>query len=205
VYRYDSAGRALTIGVGHASGNAPGDVRGGELRLDLAPSVPVDLTLELGAVQADLDFGGLRLNHLRLESGASDATVRFDAPNEERMRALDLTVGAASLTALRLGNANAAEINVRAGVGDVDLDLGGTWSHDVDLTVGVAMGRVRLRVPREVGVRVEVQKALATFSHDGLVRRGDAWYSENWERAPHKLRVKARTTFGRLDISHDAR
>ncbi|MFL5576077.1 MAG: LiaF domain-containing protein [Gemmatimonadaceae bacterium] len=199
-YSFDAATRTLHVGVEKRGSRVPGEGRPGEMHLDLAPAVPVDLALELGAVEADLDLSGLRVGRLRVESGASDATVHFDAPNPERMRSLEFEVGAASLRATRLANANAPEIRVQAGVGSVDLDFGGKWTQDVDVSVQVALGGVKIRVPSDVGVRVEARKFLASFDTRGLIKRGDAYYSENWDTAAHHLRLRTRTTFGKLEL-----
>lgn len=205
VYAFYPETRTLRVGLDRQHTRIPNDDRQGQLHLDLARSVPVDLSLELGAVEADLDLSGLRVDQLRVESGASEAEIRFDTPNADRMRSLDLRVGAAGLRALRLANANAHEIRVQAGVGDVDLDFGGTWRQDVDLTVQVALGDVELHVPRDVGVRLEVQRFLASVDVGGLVKRGDAYYSENWDSATHRLRIASKTTFGKLRVDRNAR
>jgi hypothetical protein len=56
-----------------------------------------------------------------------------------------------------------------------------------------------------VGVRLEVQRVAAGFEHPGLIKRDDAWYSDNWETAPHKLRVRAETYFGKIDVQRGIR
>ena len=38
-----------------------------------------------------------------------------------------------------------------------------------------------------------------------LVKRDDAWYSDNWDTAPHKLHVRAETFFGKIDVRRDRR
>lgn len=205
VYAYYPTTRTLRVGVERQSSRVPSGDRNGELRLDLARAVPMDLSLELGAVEADLDLSGLRVDQLHVESGASEAQLRFDTPNTDRMRSLDLRVGAAGLRALGLGNANAGEVRVQAGVGDVDLDFGGAWQQDMALSVQVALGNVKLHVPRDVGVRLEVQRLLASVDVGDLVKRGDAYYSENWDQATRRLRVTSKTTFGKLRVDRDTR
>jgi hypothetical protein len=205
LYRFDTATHTLRVGVEKRAARVPGNGQPGEMRLDLAPAVPVDLALELGAVEADLDLSGLRVGRLRVESGASEASVRFDTPNPERMRSLEFEVGAASLRATKLANANAPEVRVQAGVGNVDLDFGGQWTQDVDVSVQVALGGVKIRVPRDVGVSVEARKFLASFDTRGLVKRGGTYFSENWDSAPHHLRVRSRTTFGKLELERTER
>ena len=205
LYSFTAATRTLRVGVEKRGVHIPGGERTGDMHLDLARAVPIDLDMELGAVEADLDLSGLRVGELHVESGASDATLRFATPNAERMRSLDLEVGAASLHASGLANANAPEIRVQAGVGGVELDFDGTWTQNVDLNVRVALGGVTIRVPRDVGIRVEAQKFLAAFDTKGLTKRGNAYYSDNWDTAVHRLSVRAQTTFGTLRVERTIR
>ena len=203
LHSYDSTARLLTVGVDgqsdHFSRNV-GERSRGEMRLSLSRSVPVDLSLSLGATKATLDLGGLDITALELESGASETVVDFSSPNQGRMRMLAVDVGAASFEARNLANANAAKVRVHGGVGGVELDFGGQWQQDMDVNVDLALGKLTLHVPRDVGVRVEVEKFLASFDEQGLVKRGDAYYSDNWDGAKYHLRLHAKTTFGGIEL-----
>jgi hypothetical protein len=203
LHSYDAAERALTLGVRSESRRLSrgfGDQGKGEMRLSLPRAVPLDLDLDLGATKANLDFGGLNLLSLRLNSGASETRLDFSTPNTSTMRTFEVAVGAASFEARNLANANAATMHVQGGVGAVDLDFGGQWERDITVEVEVALGKLTLHVPRDVGVRVEVQKFLASFEHEGLHKRGDAYFSDNWETAKYRLRVRAQTTFGGIEV-----
>jgi len=201
IHAYAAASRTLQLGVQKQGMRIPGDENEpAELRLGLGPAVPLDLSIELGATEADLDLSTLRLSRLKLRSHASDASVRFDAPNPLAMQALELDVGAASLTALRLANANTREIRVNAGLGNVDLDLGGEWTRDIDLAVDATLGSVTVHVPSDVGVRVEVRRTLAGFRHGSLTPRDGAFYSDNWDSAPRKLRIRSDVKLGRFEV-----
>lgn len=209
LHRYDAEQRTALLGVdsrGAGLGGSPDDGDGGgELRLGLPRTVPLDLDLDLGGTDAALDLGGLMLQSLRVECGVAEARLSFTTPNRARMRELEVNVGAGDLTALRLANANADLIRVRGGVGSVDLDLGGTWTRDLAVVTRMAVGTVTLHVPSDVGVRVELQRIAAGFHHEGLEKRDDGWYSPNWDTAPHKLRIRAETYFGKVRIRHTAR
>ncbi|NNL29383.1 MAG: hypothetical protein HKO77_00080, partial [Gemmatimonadetes bacterium] len=67
----------------------------GELRLELARGIPMDLDLEFGAVKAELDLGGLALTDLDLSTGASESDVDVSEPNPSRMETARFEVGAA--------------------------------------------------------------------------------------------------------------
>jgi hypothetical protein len=175
----------------------------GEMRLGLSRNVPLDLHLELGATHARVDAGGLTLNNLRVETGAADAALDFSAPNRTTMRHLDIQLGAAGFVITNLGNANVQSIKVDGGVGSVDLDFGGDIRNDISVDANVALGKLALHLPRDVGIRVEVQKLLASFDHPGLYKRGNAFYSDNWDSAKVRMRVRAQTVFGAIEIDRN--
>jgi hypothetical protein len=203
LHGYDAESRLLTLGVdGQTERFARNmdDKSKGEMRLSLSRAVPLDVDLELGATKAQLDLGGLNLLALRLRSGASETLVDFSVPNQGRMRSLDVDVGAASFEARNLANANVAAMRVHGGVGSVELDFGGQWTQDMAVEVSLTLGKLALHVPRDVGVRVEVQKFLASFDQQGLEKRADAYYSDNWDHAKFHLRVRAETTFGGIEV-----
>ena len=203
LHGYDSTARVLTLGVNGQSERFSrniGEKSRGEMRLSLSRSVPVDLSLSLGAAKATLDLGGLDITALRLESGASETVIDFSSPNLGRMRTFDVDVGAASFEARNLANANVPKVRIHGGVGGVELDFGGQWRQDMDVNVDLTLGKLTLHVPRDVAVRVEVEKFLATFDEQGLVKRGDAYYSDNWDRAKYHLRLRAETTFGGIEL-----
>jgi hypothetical protein len=206
-HSFDASARTLVLGVQKSDMRFTGrsDGEQGHLQLELSRTTPIDLALDLGAVQADLDLTGLKLSRLHIESGASDGKLRFDSLNATRMSSLDVSLGAASFRGERLANANTPSIRVDAGVGNVELDMGGQWTQDIELHVEVMLGVVIIHVPADVGVRVSLDKTFASFEHEGLVERDGAWVSRNWDSAPHKLRVTAETVFGKLTIDKTGR
>jgi hypothetical protein len=207
LHRYDAEQHSTALGLESRGGMRGTSSSGesGELRLTLPRTVPLDLDLEFGGTQSVLDLGDMTLQSVRLECGAADAMLLFSRPNRMRMRDLEVNVGAADFSARQLANANADQIRVRGGIGSVDLDFGGTWTHDVTVTTRLIMGKLTLHLPPEVGVRVEVQRIAAGFDHAGLEKRDDGWYSPNYDAAPYKLKVRAETLFGKIDVQRATR
>jgi hypothetical protein len=209
VHRYDAEQHSSVLGLESRSANSRVSsgprTESGELRLLLPRTVPLDLDLEFGGAEAMLELGGLSLQSVHMECGATDATLGFTSPNRAHLRELNVDVGAASFTALHLGNANADQIRIRGGMGAVDLDFSGSWQRDLTVLTRVGIGKMTLRVPDEVGVRLEIQRVAAGFDHEGLVKRDDAWYSKNWDTATRKLRIRAETVFGKLELLQSTR
>jgi hypothetical protein len=81
---FDAASRVISLGV-HLRGmhlsDSDDDHDAGSMHAELSGSVPMDLSLELGAVEADLQLGGLRLTDLSLRSGAADVTATSPTAN----------------------------------------------------------------------------------------------------------------------------
>lgn len=166
----------------------------------LSPRVDLSLELRLGAVDAEVDLGGLRVNDLELNTGASRTSVTFSRPNATRCRRAAFSAGAAELTITGLGNSRCDEIEFDGGVGSVTLDFGGAWSSSSRAKVTLAMGGLTLRLPRNVGVRMTMEKFLSSFEPAGLVRQGDTFVSANYAKSPRHLDLDITSAMGDVNI-----
>lgn len=201
VTTYDRAAGRLRLGVRSAENRQRStDQRGGRAEIALTPQVPLALRLQFGAGEADVRLGGLAVTDLRVSTGASEARVRFDRPNRAEARLVRLESGAADLVVSGLGNARAQRIEFDGGVGETTLDFGGAWTRDTRAVVKMGIGSVTLRLPRTLGVRIVKDSFLASFDGDGMVKRGDAWYSRGYERAGRKLDVEIDAAVGSIDV-----
>ncbi len=188
----ESIGRGLSLGKGKSSG---------ELDVELARGVPMDLDLEFGAVRADVDLGGLSMTDLEITTGASESRVDISEPNPIPMESATFEVGAADFSARHLGNLNAERMEVDAGVGNIVLDFTGEWQRDATVNVDMGLGALELRFPRGLGVRLIRDTFLTSFDSEGLVKRGDSYYSLDWEDAEYQLTVTVDAAFGSIEVS----
>lgn len=173
---------------------------GTELNLGLGTTLPLYLEMTIGAAEADLEFGGLRLRRAEISIGASESRLRFSEPNPHRLEKLELTVGAAAFSALGLGNANAERIAFDAGVGEIVLDFSGEWRGDSRVDISLGLGSLSLRLPPDLGIRLLRDTFMVSFDPRGLVRREDGYYSENWDRAERRLTIALKGALGSVDI-----
>lgn len=180
--------------------NRRGD-RSGEMEVGLPRSVPTDLQLRVGAAESTMELGGLPLRSLRITTGASETVVSFDRRNPSVMETLEVKAGAASLEIRGLGHARARHVDVENGVGEVTLDLSGRWTADATASVKTGVGTVTLRVPSDLGVKVDRRTLLSSFSGLGLEEADDGTYrTDNWETADHRLELDVEAAFGSIDI-----
>jgi hypothetical protein len=199
VTAYDRATGRLRLGVEGIRRNQRVQ-RGGNATVELAPSVPTDLKLEFGAGQANLELGGLSLRSVDLSTGASDTQVRWSAPNRVPAGTVKIASGASSIRVRGLGNARAERLQFEGGVGEATLEFDGAWNRSTSLDVDMGVGSLTLRIPRSLGVRIEKDSFLASFSPSGMVRRGDAWYTRNWDGARNKLTVRISAALGSINV-----
>lgn len=172
----------------------------GRLDLRLSPDVPTHLAVHVGAAESSLELGGLPITGLELNTGASETRLSFDEPNPVRMERMSLRVGAAEFRAEKLGNAGFDRFSFEGGVGDVLLDFTGQWEGTARASIKVGVGALKLRIPRELGVRIRKKSFLTSFDAAGFTRVGDAFQSANWEAADARLELDLEAAFGSIDV-----
>lgn len=173
------------------------------LDLSLAPDVPMHLDLSFAAGEADVDLGGLNLAAAAIHTGASQSRVAFSSPTTGECENLSFEVGAAEFRAEQLGNARCADLEFLGGAGDLSLDFSGSWNGittaRADIKIGV--GALKLTFPRNIGVEVEVSRILSSFDHTGFVKRGDTYYSSNWDSSKVRLHLDIVTALGSVEVA----
>ena len=165
-----------------------------------SPRVDLALDLTLGAVDADVELGGLRVSTLDLKTGASRSVVRFSQPNLTRCRRADFSAGAAEFSVIGLGNSRCDDIEFEGGIGKVTLDFSGAWSSSARVQVKMAVGELTLRLPRKVGVRLAMDRFLSRFAPAGLVLRGHQFVSPGYDHAQRKLDLDLTTAMGGVNV-----
>ena len=201
---YDAARGRLTFGIesqdrGFNLGKFETPQR---LDLVLAPHIPIDLSVAFGAVEAELELGGLSLVSADLDLGAAKTYLSFSETNPIECEALELTVAAAEFSTESLGNSRCQFVAFEGGVGDILLDFTGDW-EDGEIRraeIKLGLGQLTLRLPRHLGVEVEVDRFLASFDRAGFIKRGSRYRSRNYEDAQAKLRIFIKAVLGDIDI-----
>lgn len=201
---YDPDGRNLTFGLDSRDRRTRLGRLESAQRLDLAlsPHVPTRLSMELGAVDARVELGGMTVSALDLKIGAAKAQLSFGEPNRGTCRSLSLSVAAAEFNAERLADSRCETIIFEGGVGDVTLDLTGDWANAVtrEAKIALGLGQLTLRIPRSLGVAIEMDRLLASFDRAGFRKRGSRYVSEGYETASQRLTISIKAVLGDIDI-----
>lgn len=178
------------------------DIDEAHLSVELSGTAPIALSMKFGAAEAELDLGGLRLQNLLLETGASDTRVTFRDRNPDVAEHCTFKAGAAQFRVEELGNSGCRRINVSGGVGSLSLDFSGKWEHDATADINVGLGTIEINVPTEVGVRIDRSTFLMSFDAPDLVKQdGGVWLSRNWDTAKRRLNLTVSGALGGIKVA----
>jgi hypothetical protein len=201
ITEYNADSRVLRLGQRSLrDGRKIDPEEGSRTTVSLTRDAPLDIDIEFGAGEANIELGGISLRRVDISTGASETAIRFGAPNRITAERVAIEAGAAELTVVGLGNARAGSIDFQGGVGSTTLDFSGAWTADADASVQMGIGSLTLRFPRGLGVRLNKSSFLTSFDSDGLTKRGDSYYSGNWDSAEHRLTIDVQAALGSIDV-----
>ena len=91
---------------------------GGVFRFQLSQEVPVNVSVETGASQLDMDLTDVLASEIRLQTGASNSNVTLPARGASH---LDLEAGAASVN-IRIPNGVSGRVRIKEGLTSLNID-----------------------------------------------------------------------------------
>ncbi len=172
-----------------------------KLHLAFNNSVPLNLDVTAGVGELRFSLSGLSLSRLDLKAGVGGAKLTSYEPNPILCDHIRLTSGVGEMEAIGLGNLNFRQLEFAGGVGSADLDFSGDWKQSADIEIRVGVGEVKMRMPREIGVRVDSAKNFLSGVHlEGFRQSNSSYYSENYERAAIKASIRVTTGIGGLKV-----
>ncbi len=172
------------------------------LRLNLNETIPVKLRINTGVGESRLALSGIKVSQLDLESGVGGSKVSAYEPNSIPCDLVRIKNGVGSIDAVGLGNLNFRELEFEGGVGGASLDFTGEWKQDADIRIQVGVGGVNVRMPRDVGVRVDAEKHFLSGLHlDAFNKRDSYYYSDNYDKVKTHITVRVATGVGGFKIT----
>jgi len=133
---------------------------------------PLDMRVECGAGSGDIDLS--KLNVTRFDGKISAGDFIINLSGNQSLEYLELDVGA----------------------GDVTVDLNGDWEQDVEVYIQGGIGKTILRLPKDIGVRVIVNKAIGTVDTQGLTRDGKVYTNDAYGVSPVTVEINIQSGIG---------
>ncbi len=119
---------------------------------------PLDIVGTIGTGQSEIDLGGLWLRDVDLDLDMGEHFLEFREPLRVPMSRFVVDSSMGSVELRGLGDASPQSVQVDHGMGEVLVDLSGTWHNDADVEVSFSMGEARLWLP-ETGVNIDIDRA----------------------------------------------
>jgi hypothetical protein len=146
-----------------------------EWDLRFADNMPLQLIITMGAGEGDLELDTLLLHSLDFAGGAG--RVEID-----------------------LSDSTVQDLAVKMGAGNVALDLSGRWQQDLNAEIQGGIGSTSLRLPSDVGVRVEAHKGLGKINAAGFNKNDDIYTNQAYGQSEVTLDIKIQGGIGSLTL-----
>ncbi len=161
---------------------------------------PVKLRVNAGAYDGYWELGGVPIQEMEVNQGASRSTFNFSRPNPISMERLIVRTGAAELEMAHLGNARFRHLTFQGGASSYTLDFTGQMTEDATAEIMVGVASLRLVVTADMAVQVDAEKTLGSITADpGFVQAGRLYRTPAWE-AGGRPRLEIVISAGLADI-----
>jgi hypothetical protein len=110
---------------------------------------------------------------------------------------VDLGAGTSDL---QLAGLSLTGLDISQGAGRGSVDLSGDWAHDLQGTIDVGAAGLTVRLPRDVGVRVEANTGVGTINAPGLTKDGNVYTNAAYGVSDVTLRLNIAAGVGRVDL-----
>jgi len=160
---------------------------------------PMDLTIQAGAYNANLELGGLALKSLTVRDGAANVDLSFSQPNQTEMSVLRYETGASTVTLSGLANANFSTLIFSGGAGSYSLDFSGDLQRDATITIEAGFGDMNLIIPEGVNTQVTVEGAAVDINHNSNWSQNGNLYAQTGEG--HTLTIIVKIAAGSLSLN----
>ncbi|HZX10044.1 MAG TPA: toast rack family protein [Acidobacteriota bacterium] len=120
----------------------------------LNEQIPIDLIMDMGAGEGDLNFEDIDLRSLEVDMG----------------------------------------------VGDIKVDISGTYQHDMNVYIDGGVGAITLYLPRDIGVMVKADKGIGSISSRDFIKKGDTLVNEIYGETDVEIKVNIDTGIGSISL-----
>ena len=98
------------------------------------------------------------------------------------------------------GNPTLTKLNIYTGAGEVELDLVGHWDHDLDASIKGGVGEITVKLPSNVGVRVDASKGIGSIKADGFMKDGGDYVNDAYGKSGVTLSIDINAGIGEIRL-----
>jgi outer membrane murein-binding lipoprotein Lpp len=112
---------------------------------------------------------------------------------------LKVDVGAGTSN-LQLADLSLTGFDISLGAGNSTIDLSGRWENDLDITINAGAGELHVKLPGDVGTRVEVETGIGSVNAPDLTKNGNIYTNAAYDQSDVALRVSIEAGVGQINL-----
>ena len=169
-----------------------------------------DFTYNVAKLKPEVEFtdGTLVVQHPDVRGYRTLQDIR-DFRNEWDLRLnndvpmnLSLEMGAGT-SDLQLAGLSLTGLDVKLGAGKSTVDLSGGLTRDLDVTINTGAANITVQLPRDVGVRVEINAGLTAINAPGLTKDGNVYTNDAYGVSDVTLQIKMEAGVGQINVEEE--
>jgi predicted membrane protein len=91
-------------------------------------------------------------------------------------------------------------VDVEMGVGELQMDLRGTPTHDYNVRIRGGVGEATVHLPHGIGVYAAGNGGIGEIHTEGLRRQGDHWVNDAYNDAKVRIHVDIEGGIGQINL-----
>ncbi len=112
---------------------------------------------------------------------------------------LSVDAGAGS-TNIKLAGLSLTGLDITFGATISTLDLSGDWQHDLDVNIDTGAGSLNVKLPKDVGVRVVVDRGANAIETQGLTQEGNVYTNAAYGVSDVTLQINLKAGIGLINL-----
>ncbi|HYX06657.1 MAG TPA: hypothetical protein VE912_07975, partial [Bacteroidales bacterium] len=137
-----------------------------------------DLSVKFGAGEGNFDLTGIQLRKVNFELGAGEFKINVsDSPLQV--------------------------FNLAAGVGEATIDFGGSWKHNLKANFKCGIGELKIRIPNDVNVSVELNGLLGSIDAPSFTRHSRRELSYHGGDGFPEIKMYIQGGLGNIELTVD--
>lgn len=112
---------------------------------------------------------------------------------------IDVEFGAGECK-LDLSSLNLQELQVDMGAGEVTIDLSGDYKSSFNAEINGGVGKSTLYLPKNIGVKVNIEKGIGKLNADGFTIKGGDYVNEAYGDSTINIEVDIKAGIGEINL-----
>lgn len=101
---------------------------------------------------------------------------------------------------LQLADLSLTGLDITLGAGRSTVDLSRNWTSDLDVTIDSGAADLTVRLPKDVGVRVEVDRGPTVIDAPNLSQDGNVYTNDAYGASDVTLQIKMQSGIGQIKL-----